>query len=66
MRTWFAQAIDAGREAGEFTPRDDAGRIADRVLALCDGYGVRALLGDMPTDRARAEVWAAVAEELGL
>jgi len=66
MHTWFAQAIVAGTEAGEFNPTADAERVADRVLALCDGYGVRALLGDMPTDRARSEVWAAGAEELGV
>ena len=66
MNKWFAQAITAGTEAGEFHPRTDPERVADRVLALCDGYGVRALLGDLPTDRARQEVWAALAEELGL
>ena len=33
----------------------DAGAIADRTLALIDGLGVRALLGDpeMPLERAR-------------
>ena len=36
------------------------------MLALCDGYGVRALLGDLPTERAREEVWAVVAQELGV
>jgi AcrR family transcriptional regulator len=64
MRTWFAQAIVAGTEAGEFNPSADPEQLAERVLALCDGYGVRALLGDLSTDRARAEVWAVVAEEL--
>ena len=35
----------------------------DRLLALIDGYGIRALIEDpaMPLERARAEIWAAVA-----
>jgi hypothetical protein len=66
MRRWFAEAIAAGAEAGEFDRSADPERVADRVLALCDGYGVRALLGDLPTERAREEVWAVVAEELRL
>jgi AcrR family transcriptional regulator len=66
MRTWFAEAIAAGTEAGEFHPSADPERVADRVLALCDGYGVRGLLGDLPTERAREEVWAVVAQELGV
>jgi AcrR family transcriptional regulator len=64
MRRWFADAIAAGTEAGEFSPTAEAERIADRVLALCDGYGVRTLLGDLSIDRARAEVWAVVAQDL--
>jgi hypothetical protein len=66
MRTWFAQAIAAGAEAGEFDRAADPERVAERVLAVCDGYGVRALLGDIPVEQARAEIWAVCAEELGL
>jgi AcrR family transcriptional regulator len=66
MHRWFADAIAAGAEAGEFDPSADAERVADRVLALCDGYGVRALLGDLSVERAREEIWAVCAEELGL
>ena len=42
--------------------------MADRTLALIDGFGVRALLGDpaMPLERAREEVWEALAGDLGL
>jgi hypothetical protein len=42
--------------------------MADRLLALIDGYGIRVLTGDpnMPLERARAEIWAAVAGDLGL
>jgi AcrR family transcriptional regulator len=67
MHDWWADAIAEGIDAGEFRPAD-AGLLADRVLALCDGYGIRALVGDPQLDvqRARAEVWSALAPELGL
>jgi AcrR family transcriptional regulator len=67
MHDWWADAISAGIEAGEFRPAD-AGPLADRVLALCDGYGIRALVGDprLDVERARAEVWSTLAAELGL
>lgn len=57
MHEWFEEAIE-----DEF-PELDAGPTADRILALIDGYGIRALLGDpgMPLERAREEVWAALA-----
>ena len=57
MHEWFRDAIEA-----EY-PELDAAATADRILALIDGYGVRALLGDpaMPLQRAREEVWAALA-----
>jgi AcrR family transcriptional regulator len=64
MRRWFAQAIAAGVEAGEFDAGVDPERTADRVLALCDGFGVRALLGDLGIDQARAEVWAVLSRDL--
>jgi AcrR family transcriptional regulator len=57
MHDWFREAIE------EEIPNVDAAATADRILALIDGYGVRALLGDpaMPLQRAREEVWAALA-----
>jgi hypothetical protein len=63
MKAWFETAI----EEGGFGVTD-AGAIADRTLALIDGLGLRALLGDpeMPLERARAEVWHALAGDLGL
>lgn len=63
MNRWFREAI----EEGGFDDVD-AAAIADRTLALIDGFGVRALLGDpdMPLERARAEVWHALASDLGL
>jgi AcrR family transcriptional regulator len=67
MHTWFKEAILAGEKSGEFTvaARD---RTIDRLLALIDGYGIRALTEDpaMPIERARAEIWAALAPEIGL
>ena len=63
MHDWLVEAI----ESGEFTPCD-AARVTDRMLALIDGFGVRALLGDpaVPLERAREEVWDALARDLGL
>jgi AcrR family transcriptional regulator len=57
MHEWFREAIE------EEIPDADADATADRILALIDGYGVRALLGDpaMPLDRAREAVWDALA-----
>jgi AcrR family transcriptional regulator len=62
MHAWFADAI----EAGGFDC--DADRVADHAIALLDGFGLRALLGDpaMPVERAREEVWDALARELGV
>jgi AcrR family transcriptional regulator len=59
MHEWFADTV---KELGA----PDAARTADRLLALIDGFGVRALAGDpeMPLERARAEIWAAIEPEL--
>jgi AcrR family transcriptional regulator len=67
MREWFARAISAGVEAGEFADCDPEA-VADRTLALIDGFGVRALLGDseVPLDRARREIGAVLAADLGV
>ena len=67
MRAWLVEAIEDGIARGEFAAVD-AGVVADRVLALIDGFGVRALLGDpaMPLERAREEIWAVLARDLGV
>jgi AcrR family transcriptional regulator len=65
MHEWFSEAIAEGVKSGEFRAADPD-RLADRVLALLDGYGIRVLVGDLPIDRARVEVWAVLAAELGL
>jgi len=67
LHAWFAQALADGIASGEL--RDcDVAQMADRLLALIDGYGIRVLTGDpnMPIERARAEIRAAVAHDLGL
>ncbi len=67
MRDWIAEVLAEGVESGEFAACDPE-RVADRVLALVDGYGVRVVTEDpaIPLDRAREEIWAAVSLELGV
>jgi hypothetical protein len=67
MHGWFATEISAGVGAGEFRSCD-VDRLADRIVALLDGLGIRALVGDpsMPVERARQEIWSMVSTELGL
>ena len=67
MYEWFAETVGRRRERrGELTVAD-RDRTIDRLLALIDGYGIRTLIEDpaMPLERARAEIWAAIAPELG-
>jgi AcrR family transcriptional regulator len=66
MHRWMAHGIRAGQEAGEFSSEADPDRVADRLLALCDGFGVRALVGDIRIDHAREEIWSVVAQDLGI
>jgi AcrR family transcriptional regulator len=67
MHDWFAREIAAGVADGEFV-RCDPDEVADRALALIDGFGVRALIGDpgVSIDRARRSITSALAGELGL
>jgi AcrR family transcriptional regulator len=66
-RDWIADAISAGIESGEFRAVDPEW-LADRTMALADGFGIRALLRDprMDAERARGELGAVLAAELGL
>jgi len=66
MRDWFAEAIATGVERGELSGDVDPARVADRIIALSDGYGVRVLFGDMDIEHARQEMWTAIRDELGL
>lgn len=62
MRDWLSEGIEAcGAPAGR-----DPGELADRTLALCDGLGVRVLIGEMPIEYAREQVWRYLADELDL
>ena len=66
-REWIAEAIAAGVESGEFEPCDPA-ELADHAMALFDGLGIRALLGDPAMDLRRAPALIAelLAPRLGL
>jgi AcrR family transcriptional regulator len=63
MRDLIAEGVDAG----EFDVADPD-VVAERALALIDGFGIRAALGDpsVPVERAADEVWQALARELGV
>ena len=67
MHAWFADEIAAGIVDNEFA-RCDPQEVADRTLALLDGFGVRTLIGDstISLERARRSVQSALARELGL
>jgi len=67
LHAWFANEIAAGVRDGEFD-QCDPGEVADRVLALIDGYGIRTLIGDcsVPLERARQAVASAIATDLGV
>jgi AcrR family transcriptional regulator len=66
MRAWFAEVIAAGIAEGEFEQVADPALLADRVLALCDGFGLRVLLGELAIGEARRQIWAPLAGDLGL
>ena len=66
MGAWFADALREGIERGELQSGVDPDRLADRIVALADGYGVRVLFGDMDVAEARREIWDAVTPALGL
>jgi AcrR family transcriptional regulator len=67
LHAWFAREIADGVSSGEFD-RCDPDEVADRTLALIDGFGVRTLIGDsqIPLERARRAVEASLARDLGL
>jgi AcrR family transcriptional regulator len=67
MHDWIRDAVAEAIATGE--SRDvDPDDFADRLLALIDGCGVRALLADpaMPLARMRELCWSFVVDELGL
>jgi AcrR family transcriptional regulator len=68
LRKWFADEIASGIDDGEFRPTTEPNAIADRTLALLDGFGIRALMGDrqVPLERALDEVNGVLERELGV
>ena len=62
MHDWLSEGIAACGPP----PAIDPGELADRALALCDGLGVRVLIGEMAIGYARAQVWGYLARELNL
>ena len=62
MRDWLSEGIESCGPP----PEVDSGELADRALALCDGFGVRVLIGEMPIEYAREQVWGYLARELNL
>jgi AcrR family transcriptional regulator len=66
-RRWLAAGIRAGVETGEFGDCDPD-RVADHAMALLDGFGIRAMLGDprMDVASARGEIAAILGAELGV
>jgi hypothetical protein len=67
LHAWFSGTIADGVAAGELR-ECDVDRMTDRLLALIDGYGIRVLTEDprVPLQRARAEIWAALVDDLGV
>ena len=60
MRDWFTEGIEACGYDG------DAGRLADRAIAMSDGLGVRVLIGELAIGYAREQIWDFLASEIGL
>ena len=67
MRDWLAEAIAAGIDDGAFDASADPGRVADRLMALA--RRLRRARADRRSRHrlpARRQVWAGLADELGL
>ncbi len=67
-RQWMTEVIATGVDSGEFEAGVDVEATANLAVALLDGTGVRALLGDpgMDVEAARALVARVLAEPLGI
>jgi AcrR family transcriptional regulator len=65
LRDWFATEIAAGVAEGEFDDCDPE-EVADRTLAVIDGFGVRSLIGDsrLTLERVRYAIWGSLAASL--
>ena len=67
LHDWFADEIAAGIADAEFASCE-AAEVADRTLSLCDGLGVRHVIGDrtITLEVARSIVTASLARDLGI
>ena len=67
LHDWFTDELRAGIASGEFKIAD-VDQVANHLLALIDGYGIRVLIGDpaITLELARKQIWSSVAPELGL
>ncbi|MEN8652195.1 TetR family transcriptional regulator C-terminal domain-containing protein [Streptomyces sp. 21So2-11] len=65
LHTWVSQALKRGIDSGEFA-HCDIDATSALLLALCDGFGIRLMLGDpkIDLDSAQAALWGAVAPTL--
>jgi AcrR family transcriptional regulator len=67
-REWFATYIEAGLASGDFESQKPLDELADLAVALVDGLGIRALVGDPSVDveRARRLIAEQLAAQLGI
>jgi len=67
LHDWFIDELRAGVASGDFKIAD-VDKVANQLLALIDGYGIRILIGDpaITLELARQQIWSSVAPELGL
>jgi AcrR family transcriptional regulator len=67
-RGYFFDVVRRGTEAGAFHPVADPDVVAERLIALVDGLGFKAVLGYrwMSPKRMRSLIYGFAAEQLGL
>ncbi|MEV6316273.1 TetR family transcriptional regulator C-terminal domain-containing protein [Streptomyces sp. NPDC051776] len=67
LHAWVGHALERGIESGEFAARD-VYETSTLILALCDGFGIRLMLGDprISLGAAKAAIWGAVSGSLGV
>ncbi|QGV77082.1 TetR/AcrR family transcriptional regulator [Streptomyces ficellus] len=67
LHAWVSQALTRGIDAGEFADCD-VHATSTTLLSLCDGFGIRLMLGDprVTVDSALAVIWGTAARALGI
>ncbi|OEU86777.1 TetR family transcriptional regulator [Streptomyces abyssalis] len=65
LHSWVGEALRRGIGSGEFADCD-IDTTSTTLLALCDGFGIRLMLGDprVTVGTAQTAIWAAAAREL--